>query len=249
MPAHPSTIIFDAAICPSIFDIIIKTVGRSTLPHSASVSEQIYHSSNTSPGRDNSNHDARPLQHAWFVPPPTVWLRQTEEGMYLCPHQYKSLTIILLIPVSSILNGEQGVSAVKQQVLDNASLKILKVEEKLSKGWGGQNAYHVSGYCYLLADGDRNISRASPPGKVTTLTKESLLALSKLREEVDLEKKVEQNMIIQTLREIWNYASEQKIMPGLLLGVTRGKELYMVLEKANETLLYASDAFEKFSNR
>ncbi|KAI4313672.1 hypothetical protein L6164_026631 [Bauhinia variegata] len=31
--------------------------------------------------------------------------------------------------------------------------------------------------------------------------------------------------------------------------VTRGKELYMVLEKANETLLYASDAVEKFSNR
>lgn len=31
--------------------------------------------------------------------------------------------------------------------------------------------------------------------------------------------------------------------------VTRGKELYMVLEKANETLLYASDAVEKFSDR
>lgn len=30
---------------------------------------------------------------------------------------------------------------------------------------------------------------------------------------------------------------------------TRGKELYMVLEKANETLLYASDAVEQFSNR
>lgn len=52
-----------------------------------------------------------------------------------------------------------------------ASLKILKVEEKLSKGWGGENAYHVSGYRYLLVDGDRNVSRASPPGKVTTLTK------------------------------------------------------------------------------
>lgn len=48
---------------------------------------------------------------------------------------------------------------------------MLKVEEKLSKGWGGENAYHVSGYRYLLVDGDRNVSRASPPGKVTTLTK------------------------------------------------------------------------------
>ncbi|KAJ0084954.1 hypothetical protein Patl1_31267 [Pistacia atlantica] len=231
----------------------------STLPHSASVSEQIYHSSNTSPGRDNSNHDARPLQHGkwskgkdgflvtdiWGVDAgslicatPTVWLRQTEEGMYLCPYQYKSLTIILLIPVSSILNGEQGVSAVKQQVLDNASLKILKVEEKLSKGWGGQNANHVSGYRYLLADGDRNISRASPPGK------ESLLALSKLREEVDLEKSRAKYDNPDSERDL-ELCIRAKNNAWVIARVTRGKELYMVLEKAN----YASDAFEKFSNR
>ncbi|KAJ0094913.1 hypothetical protein Patl1_15594 [Pistacia atlantica] len=241
----------------------------STLPHSASVSEQIYHSSNTSPGRDNSNHVARPLQHGkwskgkdgflvtdiWGVDAgslicatPTVWLRQTEEGMYLCPYQYKSLTIILLIPLSSILNGEQGVSAVKQQVLDNASLKILKVEEKLSKGWGGENAYHVSGYRYLLADGDRNISRASPPGKVTTLTKESLLALSKLREEVDLEKSRAKYDNPDSERDL-ELCIRAKNNAWVIARVTRGKELYMVLEKANETLLYASDAFEKFSNR
>jgi len=55
--------------------------------------------------------------------------------------------------------------------IHQASLKILKVEEKLSKGWGGENAYHVSGYRYLIVDGDRNISRASPATKVTTLTK------------------------------------------------------------------------------
>lgn len=53
------------------------------------------------------------------------------------------------------------------------ALKIIKVEEKLSRGWGGENAYHVSGYRYLLVDDDRCISRASPPGKVTTLTKVS----------------------------------------------------------------------------
>lgn len=49
--------------------------------------------------------------------------------------------------------------------------KIINVEEKLSRGWGGENAYHVSGYRYLIVDGDRHISRASPPGKVTTLAK------------------------------------------------------------------------------
>ena len=47
----------------------------------------------------------------------------------------------------------------------------MKVEETLSKGWGGENAYHVGGYRYLLVDGDRQVSRSSPPGKVTTLSK------------------------------------------------------------------------------
>lgn len=50
-------------------------------------------------------------------------------------------------------------------------MKIIKVEEKLTRGWGGENAYHVAGYRYLLFDRDRNISRASPPVKVTTLMK------------------------------------------------------------------------------
>ncbi|TXG57087.1 hypothetical protein EZV62_018400 [Acer yangbiense] len=235
----------------------------STLAHSGFVSEQIYHSSDISPSGDNNHHVSRPLQHGkwskgndgflvtdiWgvdvgssMIASPTVWLQQTEERMYLCTYQYKGLTLILLMPVSSILNGEQGVSAVKQQVLENASLKILKVEEKLSKGWGGENAYHVGGYRYLLVDGDRNISRASPPGK------ESLLAMSKLREEVDLEKG----------RAKWDNAGLEKDLEvciraknnaWVIARITRGKELYMVLEKANETLLYASDAFEKFSSR
>ncbi|GAB2254866.1 hypothetical protein Droror1_Dr00008644 [Drosera rotundifolia] len=43
-----------------------------------------------------------------------------------------------------------------------ASLKISKFEERLSKGLGGENAYHVAGYRYLLLDGDRSVSRASP---------------------------------------------------------------------------------------
>ncbi|PQQ12538.1 vacuolar fusion protein CCZ1 homolog isoform X1 [Prunus yedoensis var. nudiflora] len=179
---------------------------------------------------------------------PTVLLHQTQERMYLCAHQHKSLTLIFLIPVSSVLIGDQGVSAVKQQVLENVSLKLLKVEEKLSKGWVGENAYHVSGYRYLLVDGDRNVSRASPAGKVTTLTKDSLLALSKLREEVDLEKSRAQSDDAGHEKEL-EVSIRAKNNAWVIARVTRGKELYMVLEKANETLLYASEAVEKFSNR
>ncbi|KAL7163405.1 hypothetical protein ACSBR2_039498 [Camellia fascicularis] len=237
--------------------------------NTGAVLDQFYHSPDTSSGGDCNYRVARPLQHdkwtkgndgflvtdiwnteAGSVVPttPTIWLQQTEERMYLCAFQHRNLTLILLIPTISILNREQGISMVKQQVLENASLKIFKVEEKLSKGWGGENAYHVSGYRYLLVDGDRNVTRASPPAKVTTLTKESLVALSKLREEVDLEKS----------RAKWDGPNCEKDLEiciraknnaWVIARVTRGKELYMVLEKANETLLYASDAIEKFSDR
>ncbi|KAM7276689.1 hypothetical protein ACFE04_018555 [Oxalis oulophora] len=233
----------------------------------SSAPEQLYGSQDTSSG-DQAYRVTRPLQHnkwskgkdgflitdMWgrdvsMTPfTPTVWLQQNGEKMYLCTYQYRSLTLILLVPVSSILIGEQGISLVKQQILEHASVKILKVEEKLSKGWGGENAYHVSGYRYLLVDNDRNVSRASPPGKVTTLTKESLISLSKVREEVDMEKN----------RAKWDNADHEKDLEvciraknnaWVIARLTKGEELYMVLEKGNETLLFASDAVEKFSNR
>ncbi|KAK4261818.1 hypothetical protein QN277_004766 [Acacia crassicarpa] len=240
----------------------------SDLANPSSFSESFYGSSDTR-GGGNHYHVVRPLQPdkwsrgrdgylvtdlwgaevgTWVYATPTVGLQQTEERMYLCVYQHRSLTLIILLPVSSIINGEQGVSVAKQQILEHAALKILKVEEKLSKGWGGENAYHVSGYRYLLVDGDRNVSRASPAAKVTTLTKESLLAMNKLRQEVELEKsrakhgdsgrEKDLEMCIRAKNNAW-----------VIARVTRGKELYMVLEKANETLLYASDAVEKFSNR
>ncbi|KAI3719861.1 hypothetical protein L6452_20766 [Arctium lappa] len=179
---------------------------------------------------------------------PTIWLQQTEHKMYLCAYQHKSLTIILLIPVTSMLNGEEGISMLKQQLLENASAKIFKVEEKLAKGWGGENAYHVKGYRYLLVDGDRNISRASPAGKVTTLTKESLLALNKVREDVDLERNRAKGDCVDPEKDL-EICIRAKNNAWVIARATRGKELYIVLEKANETLLYASEAVEKFSDR
>lgn len=75
-----------------------------------------------------------------------------------------------------------------------------------------------------------------------------MVAMCELREEVDLEKsrakwddgdlEKDLEVCIRAKNNAWAIAR-----------VTRGKELYVVLEKANETLLYASDAIEKFSNR
>lgn len=72
--------------------------------------------------------------------------------------------------------------------------------------------------------------------------------MSRLREEVDLEKS----------RAKWESADHEKDLEiyiraknnaWVIARTIRGKELYMVLEKANETLLYASDVVERFSNR
>ncbi|AQK52391.1 Myrosinase [Zea mays] len=179
---------------------------------------------------------------------PILWFQQADECMHLCIYQHKSLTILLLVPASSVINGEEGITHVKKAMLENASQKIVTVEQKLTRGWGGENAYHVSGYRYLLVDPERRVSRASPPGKVTTLAKDSLLALNMLRQEVDLEKSrykrgdpchdKDFEVCIRTKNNAWVIAK-----------ISQGRELYMALEKGGETLLYASTAVEKFSNR
>ncbi|CAE5957625.1 unnamed protein product [Arabidopsis arenosa] len=175
---------------------------------------------------------------------PTIWLQQTQERMYLLAYQHNSLTLLLLMPTNAIVNGDLSVSAVKQQVIEDASLRILKIEEKISRGWGGENTYHIKGYRYLVVDSDMELSRASPSGKVTTLAKESLLALNQLREEVDLEKsrakrqEKDMEICIRAKNNVW-----------VIARVTRGKELYMALEKGSDTLLDTTDAVGRFSNR
>ncbi|KAL6575971.1 Vacuolar fusion protein CCZ1 A [Orobanche hederae] len=247
---------------------VCNTFAGAVIANSGPVVDQYHNSRDTSPLRNHTYPLVRPLQHSkWSkgkdgflvtdiwgaevndVSPttPTVWLRQKEKKMYLLAYQHRGLTMILLIPVSSV-NGEQGIAMVKQQIIENASLKIFKVEEKLSKGWGGENAYHVSGYRYLLVDGDRHVSRASPPGKVTTLAKESLVALSKLREEVDSEKARAKRDNPSCEKDL-EVSIRAKNNAWLVARLTRGKELFMVLEKASEALLYASYAVEKFSDR
>jgi hypothetical protein len=116
----------------------------SVLSNITPVSEEVYPTSrDTSPGRqDQRFHVPRPLQHdRWWrekdgflvtdiwgaemagrsVVSPTVWLQQTEERMHMCVYQQKNLTIILLIPAGSSVNGVHGISVLKQQLLENVS--------------------------------------------------------------------------------------------------------------------------------
>lgn len=75
-----------------------------------------------------------------------------------------------------------------------------------------------------------------------------MLAFNNLREEVDL-KKARANREKPDCENNFEMCIRAKNNAWLIAKIARGRELYMVLEKANETLLYASDAVEKFSNR
>ncbi|CAI9268833.1 unnamed protein product [Lactuca saligna] len=105
----------------------------------------------------------------------TLCSRVLEMISLLTPLMGLEITCSKLLPTLITLSKDR-VSNIKFNVVKvlqllipivdhSVSRKIVKVEEKLAKGWGGENAYHMKGYRYLLVDGDRSISRASPPRK------------------------------------------------------------------------------------
>ncbi|GKE21399.1 vacuolar fusion protein CCZ1 homolog B-like protein isoform X1, partial [Tanacetum coccineum] len=78
---------------------------------------------------------------------------------------------------------------------------------------------------------------------------ESLLTLNKVREDVDLERNRTKGDGDVDHEKDLEICIRAKNNAWVIARATRGKELYIVLEKANETLLYASEAVEKFSDR
>ena len=100
-------------------------------------------------GGNVGNRVIRPLQHGkwskgkdgfletdiwgmgasgWVGSTPKICLFQTEEQMYLYVYQNKSLTLILLVPVSSVPNEELGISIVRQHILENVSWLSLLMD-------------------------------------------------------------------------------------------------------------------------
>lgn len=117
------------------------------LPNSSSVLEVYYGSQENSVG-GHSYNVLRPLKHghwsrgndgflvtdSWEAEAgslvhtcPTIWLHKTDERMYLCAYQHRSLTIIFLIPVASVLNADQEIPFVKQQIIENVSFVFLLI--------------------------------------------------------------------------------------------------------------------------
>jgi hypothetical protein len=53
---------------------------------------------------------------------PVVWNQQTDEYKYLCVYQHKGMTVMMLVPASSLANGEQELVQLKKQFLENVDL-------------------------------------------------------------------------------------------------------------------------------
>ncbi|KAJ7561040.1 hypothetical protein O6H91_03G011400 [Diphasiastrum complanatum] len=179
---------------------------------------------------------------------PSIWLQQSEERMQMVAYQHKALTLLMLLPTNASVGGVEGLSLLRQQLLEKAVQKIEKLELTLTREWGGTNSSHVPGYRYLYCDLNNKMSRSSPPAKVSTLSKDSLIALNSVRTEVDLEiSRAERNdngagrdleFCVRAHNNSW-----------VAVRARDGHELYLVLERASDTLLLASEAVEKFNKR
>ncbi|KAH7352599.1 hypothetical protein KP509_19G053500 [Ceratopteris richardii] len=253
---------------------VLSRANSSSVHLKASASDITAAGQRPSPA-DSSNHHSqfftpRPLQHdkwwrdndgflvtdAWGVDAqgmsaitPTVWLQQSsQERMKLVAYQHKQLTVVMLISVMHLAPNADGSHVLRNQVLEKASNKLNALEDRLSKEWGGINANHVPGYRYLYVDYDSRVSKASPAGKIATLTKDSLLSLDKVRSEIDIAKgrcdgsgeaqPYELETCVRTRSNAW-----------VVVRIRGNHELYLVLERASETLLLTAEATEKFSRR
>lgn len=112
-----------------------QTATNPNLVNSSTIPEQNNVSNDNTPVGSPRHQFSRPLQNGkWFREKdgflvnnasgvkvdttPTVCLNQTER-MYLCAYQQKNLTILLLVPTSSILDSEQVLSGVKKQLIED----------------------------------------------------------------------------------------------------------------------------------
>ena len=111
---------------------------------------------------------------------------------------------------------------------------------------GSLNRWHVPGYRYLYLDSATLAVRGSPESKLSTLAPESLAALSQLRSHLEAQARAgalgpdearlqEHEVCIRTLHDAW-----------IVMRRGRGRALYIVLERAGDTLLEVNEAADRF---
>lgn len=55
---------------------------------------------------------------------PTIWLKRTKEEMRLCVYQLRTVTLIMLVPTCSSVNGLDGFALLRGQLLEKVGILL-----------------------------------------------------------------------------------------------------------------------------
>ena len=144
-----------------------------------------------------------------------------------------------LVTVLMLLRGDASPdAALRAQLAGIADLRMARLMKQLATGVGSLNRWHVPGYRYLYSDTTTRGVRASPEAKLSTVAPESMSAQSQLRARLEERKpgEVEEHEVcIRTQHDAW-----------VVMRASRGRQLFVVLERAGDTLLEATEATDRF---
>lgn len=165
--------------------------------------------------------------------PQTVRIHVADKTYVLAVLNRDLVTVVMLLSSDAIVD-----SAMRAQLAGIADVRMARLIKQLTAGVSSLNRWHVPGYRYLYLDGPTQSVRASPEAKLSTLALESMAALSQLRarlEERQPGSMEEQEVCIRTQHDAW-----------VVMRASRGRQLFVVLERAGDTLLEASEATDRF---
>eukprot|EP00850_Spirogloea_muscicola_P018681 SM000174S03336 [mRNA] locus=s174:39268:43355:- [translate_table: standard] len=171
---------------------------------------------------------------------PRVHVSTSAEPLELHAYQHQGFTVLmLLMPMSD---------GIVPPMIDKIKVKAEALEESLARKFGAATSTHVQGYRYLHHQWDMGLSRMSPPIKVATLTKDSLVALNQLRAEVDQNVKRRQGAK-EEVELVDETAIRAQNNAWLVARRGCGEALYTVMERASDTLLLATEAVDNLDER
>ncbi|GBG80631.1 hypothetical protein CBR_g31091 [Chara braunii] len=133
--------------------------------------------------------------------------------------------------------------------------RLESLESVLSENWPRPNASHIPGYRYMCFDRGTKVVQSSPTGKITTLSKDSLRLLNQVRAEIDGKRlTAERSRRANTGGKQGTLGDVELCVRGtnncwVVMRREGERELYVVMEKAGETLALTSEAIDQLSNR
>jgi len=181
---------------------------------------------------------------------------QEEDCFRLLVYQQEMTTLLLLVEPERLRTSSQRTSLCSfiGSLIAN---RLRPLEATLSEHFSSPNRWHISGYRYLFVDRPFRTVRGSPTSKINTLSKESLSVLAAIQEDArqavpsrrssscgpgvgvasdDCSEEQEWEVCVRAHHDAW-----------IVARFCRGRELYVVLEKAGDTLMEIQDLIQRFS--